>query len=184
MFSPLAVTSSEFIGLVCRVGKLLTWFLLPVDSSHCRLPSRHDLVSSCYCCRVAALASTGDCRQRRPSWTPPTGREVRHARSQQEIRSATLYVNTTSWLAAKPRHCPPGRRWRGEPKIAHNESRRPLYCPCLPQCWKPSHKQPWPSRADTAAASTFSADHSISAVSSSYSHSFSWTVQSHMNYQE
>jgi hypothetical protein len=59
MFSPLAATSSKFIGLVRHVGKLLAWFLLPVDFSHCRLSPGHDLVSYCYCCRVATLASSG-----------------------------------------------------------------------------------------------------------------------------
>jgi hypothetical protein len=40
MFSQLAATSSEFIGPVRRVSKLV-WFLLTVDSFHRRLPLGH-----------------------------------------------------------------------------------------------------------------------------------------------
>jgi hypothetical protein len=45
----MALTSSEFIGLVCRVSTLLAWILLPVNFPHCRLPPGHPLVSSSRC---------------------------------------------------------------------------------------------------------------------------------------
>jgi hypothetical protein len=129
MFSPLAATSLEFIGLVRRIGKLLACFRLTVYSSYRRLLPGHDLVSYYYCCRM-------------PSRTPPTGRGVCHARGRAESRSAALYVNPTSWLAARPRHRSPGCRrqwWAGDrPQLASTTST---------------------SRARHRAALTFSADH-------------------------
>jgi hypothetical protein len=41
MVSPLATTSSEFIGPVRRVSKLIAWFLLTLDSFNHRLPRGH-----------------------------------------------------------------------------------------------------------------------------------------------
>jgi hypothetical protein len=41
MFSPLAATSSKFIGLVRRVSKLVAYFLLKMDAFDRRLPLGH-----------------------------------------------------------------------------------------------------------------------------------------------
>jgi hypothetical protein len=90
MFSPLAATSPEFIGLVRRIGKLLAYFHLTMYSSYRRLPLGHDLVSSSCCWPrrpSSGRRSVYRHRRERPLRSPPPAREA----------SPSLYEDDTNY---------------------------------------------------------------------------------------